>query len=51
MKERKEVKSEKVALRVTPEQLAFLERCKQEDGCNTIQKIIYDLINKEMVKR
>ncbi|ELZ1905925.1 TPA: hypothetical protein ACIU15_003974 [Yersinia enterocolitica] len=47
----KEVKSEKVAVRVTPEQLAFLERCKQEDGHNTIQKVIYNLINKEMVIR
>ncbi|MGM7970387.1 hypothetical protein ACS77P_05980 [Yersinia enterocolitica] len=47
----KEVKSEKLAVRLTTAQLEFLELCKQEDGHNSIQKVIYDLINKEMIIR
>ncbi|CRY75362.1 hypothetical protein [Yersinia intermedia] len=47
----KEVKTEKVAVRLTKTQLEFLERCKQEGEYNSIQKVIYDLINKEMIIR
>ena len=45
----KEKKTEKIMVRLTPTQEEFLKELAAEKGLTSIQKVIYELINKEMI--
>ncbi|EMF5212046.1 TPA: hypothetical protein ACXDFY_003854 [Enterobacter roggenkampii] len=46
---KKEVKSQQVLVRLTPTQEKFLQELAEDKGMTSIQKVIYELINKEMI--
>lgn len=46
---KKEVKSQQVLVRLTPTQEKFLQELAEDKGVTSIQKVIYELINKEMI--
>lgn len=46
---KKEVKSQQFLVRLTPTQEKFLQELAEDKGMTSIQKVIYELINKEMI--
>ncbi|BCQ35279.1 hypothetical protein ERHA55_29500 [Erwinia rhapontici] len=45
----KEIKSEKIIVRLTPTQEKFLQDLAVEKGLTSIQKVIYELIDRERI--
>lgn len=46
---KKEVKTQQILVRLTSTQEKFLQEVAEQKGLTSIQKVIYEMINKEMI--